>query len=117
MYNIMDKIKKFFEETPLEKENDEVIFYFIDTGLQASCTISYSFNSSEREDVQKKLKKEAKDTLICTTKYPKGYDGLSWVDYKRNSIGNMYKTRKEAEDKLEKILEVLSAPLAQSPKG
>lgn len=110
----MDKVKKFFEETPLEKENENVIFYFIDIGLASIATLSYSFNSGERDDIQKKLRQEAKDRLICTTKYPKDYKGLSWLDYKRSSIGNMFNTRSEAEEKLDSIMKVLSTPLSSS---
>ena len=98
-----EKLKEIFNGK-LEKE--ETVFYYLDLGLIIFPTISYSFGKDERNNIQEKLKKEALENIIQKGKYTQ--DGnLSWIDYKRFSIGNMFDSKEKAEEKLKQILELL----------
>lgn len=101
---------------PLEKENETKTYYFIDTALIAHITLQYSFNSEEREEVEKKLKKDAEEKIIQTVEYQFGKNSLHWVDFKRKHIGNLFCTRKEAETKAKQIIEILRSDLQDSTK-
>lgn len=99
-------IKKLLD-LPLDKQNEEHTYYFIDTALIGHLTLSYSFNEEEREEIEKKLKKEAIENLIKDVKYKSKSEKLNWLDYKRLHIGNLFCSKKEAEEKLDLILKIL----------
>ena len=100
----MNCIKKYLSK-PLEKE--ECKMYYIDLGLNGIITLSYSFGEDEREEITNKLKKEAFDRLIVTID-AQDRQALNWLDYKRGVIKNLFNSKKEAQDKLEKILKILN---------
>lgn len=100
----MNCITKYLSK-PLEKE--ECKMYYIDLGLNGTCTLSYSFGKDERDEIEEKLKKEAFDRLIVEID-SQDRQSLNWLDYKRSCINNLFNSKKEAQEKLEKILKILN---------
>jgi len=92
----------------LQGEEDKCVYYYIDTSMLGHVTLQYSFNQEEREDVQEKLKEQALSNLVQKVEYPKEKNGLDWIDYKRQCIGNWFKLKKEAEEKAQQIIKFLN---------